>query len=349
MRTMNAVIKTKAEPKSMEYVTDFPVPTIKDDEVLIEIKLCGICGTDHSLYHWNPAIANAYKLQYPSIFGHEFSGVVSEIGKGVKKDLKIGDRVTANPVLNCGECAYCAEGIINVCDNRPFYGTDFNGGFAKYMAIRGSNVLKLPDSVSFKSGALMEALCVAVHAVERVMPRLGDTCVVVGGGAIGLLVVKVLKYIGVGRIFVTGLSVDKDRLALAKTFGAIPINVEEQDPVEVVRAATNGRGADVLYDTAGHVSAVPQAIKMAAKRGRIGVTGLPAKMSEVSMTEISLRELSLIGNRAYELKNWIQALKMLDTGLDIEAIGTHVMPLKDFEKAMEMLDNRQGLRILLEP
>ena len=240
MKTMNAVIKTKPAPASMEYTTEFPVPQIGPDEVLLEIKLAGICGTDHSLYHWSEAIANAYKLKFPSIFCHEFSGVVAEVGKNVKKDLKVGDRVTANPIQYCGECSYCAEGIVNICDNRPFYGTDLPGAFAKYMAIRGSNVIKLTDNVSFKSGALLEPLCVAIHAVERVMPRFGDTCVVVGGGAIGLLVLKVLKWIGVGNVIVTGLAADKDRLAMAKSFGGIPVNIEETDPVQFVKGLTNG-------------------------------------------------------------------------------------------------------------
>ena len=105
----------------------------------------------------------------------------------------------------------------------------------------------------------------------------------------------------------------------------------------------------MLFDTAGHFTSVPQAIKMAAKHARIGVTGLPPKLSEISMTELSLREITLVGNRAYELKNWLQAVKMIDAGLDIEPIGTHVLPLKDFEKAMKLLDEKKGLRILLEP
>lgn len=349
-KTMKAVIKTKPGPLAMEYVTDFPRPEPKSGEVLVQVKACGICGTDHSLYHWSEAIAKAYKLQFPAIFGHEFSGVIAEIGKDVKRtDIKVGDRVAVNPVLYCNTCPYCAEGIINICDNRPFYGTDLPGAFAEYTAVRAENIIKLTDKVSFKVGALLEGICVAVHAVDRVMPRFGDVCVVVGGGAIGLMVLKVLKWIGVGKVVVTGLAADKERLAMAKQFGGIPVNVEETDPVEFIKNLTNGRGADVLYDTAGHFTSVPTAIKMAAKRGRIGVTGLPPKPSEVNMTEISLREISLIGNRAYERKNWLQAVQMIDAGLDFEPIGSHVMPLKDFEKAMELLDKRQALRILLEP
>jgi 2-desacetyl-2-hydroxyethyl bacteriochlorophyllide A dehydrogenase len=344
---MDAVIKTKAAPGSMEFAS-VQAPTITPDQVLVEIKASGICGTDHSLYHWSEAIASAYKIAFPRIFGHEFSGVIAEIGSQVK-GLNKGDRVAVNPILYCGRCIYCAEGVINVCDNRPFLGTDYDGGFAKYVAVRAQNIVKLPDSVSFKAGALLEPLCVALHAVDRVRPRIGEVVVVMGAGAIGLLIVMVLKHLGVKRIFVTGLNVDKERLEFAKSLGADAINVEEKDGTKTVMELTGGRGAEVVFDAAGSAMAVQQAVKMVPKRGRIGVTGLPPKPSEIMMTDISLKEISLIGNRAYELVTWLQAVKMIAEGLNVEPIGTHEMPLKDFEKGMKLLDERKGLRIILIP
>lgn len=345
---MNAVYKFEAAPGHMEFGSR-PIPEIKPDEVLVEVKACGICGTDHSLYHWNEAIANSYKIEFPRILGHEFAGVVSQVGSQVK-GVKIGERVTVNPVLYCGQCSYCAEGIINVCDNRPFYGTDYDGGFAQYVAVRGQNVVKLSDNVSFKAGALIEPLCVAIHAVERVKPEFGQTAVIIGPGAIGLLMLLVLKSMGVVKVIVSGTGADKDRLELAKSFGAdVILNVDEQDPVSAVKDITNGRGADVVFEAAGHYTAVQQAVKMVAKHGRIGITGLPAKASELMMTEISMREISIVGNRAYELKNWLEAVKMIDAGLKVEQVATHTLPLEDWEKGMKLLDNREGLRIILEP
>ncbi|WP_094603144.1 Sorbitol dehydrogenase [Sporomusa silvacetica DSM 10669] len=345
---MEAVIKTKAAPKNMEFTT-VPIPEITPDQVLVQIKASGICGTDHSLYHWNEAIANSYKLQFPSIFGHEFSGVIAEVGSRVQ-GMNVGERVTVNPILYCGQCSYCAEGIINICDNRPFLGTDYDGGFAQYVAVRAQNIIKLPDSVSFKSGALMEPLCVAIHAVERAKPQFGETAVVVGPGAIGLLMLLVLKNMGVGKVIVTGSGVDKDRLVTAKELGAdYTINIDEQDPVTAVKDLTGGRGADVIFDAAGHHSVVQQAVQMVAKHGKIAVTGLPSKASELMMTPIAMREISIIGNRAYEQKTWFQAAKMIEGGLDVEPIGTHTLPLKDWEKGMELLDKRQGLRVILQP
>lgn len=345
---MDAVIKTKAAPNSMEFAS-VPIPEITPDQVLVQIKASGICGTDHSLFHWNEAIANSYKLSYPSIFGHEFSGVIVEVGSRAQ-GVAVGERVTVNPILYCGQCSYCAEGIVNICDDRPFLGTDYDGGFAQYVAVKAQNIIKLPDAVSFKAAALIEPLCVAIHAVERVKPEFGQSAVVIGPGAIGLLMLLVLKHMGVGKVIVAGAGADKERLETAKALGAdYTINVDEQDSVAAIKEITDGRGADVILDAAGHHSVVPQALQMVAKGGRIGVTGLPAKPSELMMTHIAMREISIVGNRAYNLKNWFQACKMIADGLNVDPVATHTLPLKDWEKGMDLLDKKQGLRIILEP
>lgn len=348
--TMKALIKTAPEHNAMEVVNDFPIPQLNDDEALIEIKACGICGTDHSLYKWNPAIAASYNIQYPAIFGHEFSGVIAELGKNAPADLKVGDRVTANPVLFCNTCSYCDLGQVNICDNRPFYGTDLPGGFAKYMKIRATNVIKMPDEVSFVQGALLEPLCVAINAVDRVNPQMGETAVVMGPGAIGLLMVAVLKQArGIDKVIVTGLAQDADRLKVAESLGAITVNGSECNVVEKVLELTGGKGPEMIFDAAGHFTVVEQAVQMIAKNGRIGVTGLPAQPSSIPMTPIAMRQIQIIGNRAYERKNWRQALNMLANGFDVDFCASHVMPIEQWHEAMTLLDNAQGLRIILEP
>jgi 2-desacetyl-2-hydroxyethyl bacteriochlorophyllide A dehydrogenase len=347
---MNALLKTAAQPGAMEYVENFPIPQINDDEVLMEIKACGICGTDHSLHKWNEAIANSYKLTWPSIFGHEFSGVIAEVGAKAPADLKVGDRVTANPIKYCNTCSYCDEGLTNICDNRPFYGTDMPGAFAKYMKIRATNVIKMPDEVSFVQGALIEPLCVALNAVDRLNPQMGETAVVMGPGAIGLLMVAVLKQArGIDKVIVTGLDADAKRLKIAEQLGAIIVNASQCDPVAKVKELTGGKGPEMIFDAAGHFTVAEQAVDMVAKNGRIGITGLPAKSSSIPMTKISMREISIIGNRAYERKNFRQALNLLASGLNIDAIASHVMPLSEWHNAMELLDKSEGLRIILEP
>lgn len=347
---MNALYMTKPEAGAWEYVEDAPIPQIKDDEVLMEIKAAGICGTDHSLYHWNEAIANSYNIQWPAIFGHEFSGVIAEVGKNAPDNLKVGMRVTANPILFDNACGYCDRGQANICDNRPFYGTDLPGAFAKYMAIRASNVIPMPDEVDFVQGALLEPLCVALNAVDRVDPQLGETAVVMGPGAIGLLMVAVLKQArGINKVIVTGLANDAKRFKVAEQLGAITVNGSECDVVEKVKELTGGKGPEMIFDAAGHWTVVEQAVEMVAKNGRIGVTGLPAKPSSIPMTTIAMRQISIIGNRAYERKNWRQALNLLANGLDISLISNFVLPLSDWEKGMGLVDSGDGLRVILEP
>ncbi|MGN0301959.1 MAG: zinc-binding dehydrogenase [Anaerotardibacter sp.] len=347
---MIALVKNAPEPGAME-ITELPIPQIKDDEVLMEIKAVGICGTDHSLYKWNEAIANSYNIQYPNaIFGHEFSGVIAELGANAPKNLKVGDRVTANPVLYCNTCSYCDKGQVNICDNRPFYGTDLPGAFAKYMAIRAENIIKMPDEVTFEQGALIEPLCVAINAVDRVNPQMGDTCVVMGPGPIGLLMVAVLKQArGIGKVIVTGLANDAERLKVAESLGAITVNGSECNVIERVLELTGGKGAECIFDAAGHFTVIQQAIEMVAKDGRIGVTGLPAQPSTIPMTPIAMRQITIIGNRAYERKNWRQALNMLANGLDVDFAITGPRPLTDWQTSMDMLDRCEGMRHILIP
>ena len=347
---MHAVYMTKPEAGAWEYVEDAPIPQIADDEVLMEIKAVGICGTDHSLYGWNEAIANSYNIQWPAIFGHEFSGVIAEVGKNAPENLKVGMRVTANPVLFDNTCPYCEKGQVNICDNRPFYGTDLPGAFAKYMKIRASNVIPMPDEVTFVQGALLEPLCVALNAVERIHPQPGETAMVMGPGPIGLLAVAVLKQVyGINKVICSGLASDSKRLAVAEQLGAIPLNGAEVDVPAKVAELTDGRGPNMIIDAAGHYTVVEQAVQMVAKGGRIGITGLSARPSSIPMTPIAMRQISIIGSRAYERKHWSQALNLLANGLDVSLVSNFVLPLSDWKKGMELIDAGEGLRVILEP
>lgn len=347
---MNAIHMTAQEKGAWTYVEDAEIPQIGPDEVLLEIKACGICGTDHSLYYAQEALFKSYDIQFPAIFGHEFSGVIAEIGENCPKTLYVGQRVTANPVLYCNTCEYCDKGLINICDNRPFYGTDMPGAFAKYMKIRGTNVIPMPDEVSFVQGALIEPLCVAMNAVERCNPQMGETALVMGPGAIGLLMVALLKQAcGIKKVIVSGLPNDAKRLAVAEKLGAITINGGEVNVIEKVKELTGGKGPEMIFDAAGHFTVVQQAVEMVAKNGRIGITGLPARASEIHMNPIAMRQITITGSRAYTRKNWRQALNLLANGLDVSLISSHVLHLSEFKKAMELIDNGDGLRVILCP
>jgi len=190
---------------------DLEIPKYSDDEVLIKIKYCGICGSDL------PRALDGGVHSFPIVVGHEFSGQVVKIGANVK-DVAVGDRVTAGALLPCGKCEACQKGKPAMCKNYGFIGSRQNGAMAEYIAVKAQNIVKLPDEVSYKEGAMVEPLSVALHGIERVNVKAGATALVFGAGTIGLLALQCLKAVGAGKVYVVDI-IDK-KLELAKKLGA---------------------------------------------------------------------------------------------------------------------------------
>ena len=248
-------------------------------------------GTDHSLHRGQEALFNSYDIHFPAVFGHEFSGVIAEVGKNAPSNLKVGMRVTANPVLFDNTCSYCDKGMVNICDNRPFYGTDLPGAFAKYMPMRATNVIPLPDDVSFVQGALLEPLGVALNAVERVHPEPGDTALVMGPGPIGLLMIAVLKQAyGIQKVICSGLAMDTKRLQVAEQLGAITINGSEEDVIARVKELTRQAKAPRSFSTQLVTTPLLSRQLRSYKNGKIGITGLPTQASSIHMNPIAMRQ-----------------------------------------------------------
>jgi threonine dehydrogenase-like Zn-dependent dehydrogenase len=243
MKGMKAFVKVRPEPGGAEYL-DWDVPSIGGGGVLIQVKAAGLCGTDMHLYEWPDSIVREYKPKLPVVMGHEFAGIVAEVGSEVK-NVRAGDRVTVNPLLYCEECYFCKDGKQNICDNRPLLGLGVDGAFAEFISVRSSNVHRLDDEVSFELGALSELTCVGLHAIERARLTGGDTVAVVGAGPLGFITTVLAKHSGAVRVFVTGLEADRERLELAGKIGATPIMVESTDPREQILEYTGGLGADV--------------------------------------------------------------------------------------------------------
>src|SRR3954468_13596731 len=196
---------------------DFPVPVLQPDEVLVRVRACGICGSDvHGMD------GSSGRRIPPIVMGHEAAGVIAEIGSAVTGWSK-GDRVTFDSTVSCGECWYCRRGEINLCENRRVLGVSCgeyrrHGAFAEYVAVPQRILYRLPDNLSFEQAAMVEAVSIAVHAVERTLLTLNSSVTVIGTGMIGLLVVQVLRARGCGKIIAVDL--DNDKLQLAKRLGA---------------------------------------------------------------------------------------------------------------------------------
>ncbi len=277
-------------------VVEMPTPEIGDDEVLVRVRACGICGSDIHGYDGSTG-----RRIPPLVMGHEAAGVIDRAGRGVR-DFKAGDRVTFDSTVSCGECDFCKSGRINLCDNRTVLGVSCgeyrrHGAFAEYVSVPARILYKLPDSLPFERAALIEAVSIAVHAVSRHVPRPDDTVVVVGSGMIGVLVIQVLKDKGCRNI--VAVDVDNDKLALAQRLGAArTLNPENGDIPAAVRDLTNGRGADASFEVVGHGNTVLTAIRSLRKGGTVVLVGNLSPKVELPLQEVVSREISVLGSCA---------------------------------------------------
>jgi 2-desacetyl-2-hydroxyethyl bacteriochlorophyllide A dehydrogenase len=343
---MKAVLKTQPGPGNIAY-TDFSDPIPQAGQVVVEVRAAGICGTDLSLYSWSESMVREFTPTLPVILGHEFSGVVVDASAGVRR-FKVGDRVTANPVMYCGTCRYCQTGRPQVCDQRPLMGVGLHGCFAQFVAIREENVFPLPPAVSFETGAMNEVLCAALHALDRVAVGPGDTVAVIGAGPMGFLILLAARAAGASQLVMTGLAVDRDRLQIAASLGAQTVVVDESDPADVVRDLTRGLGADVVFECAGHPTGLPQALRLVRKGGRIGILGMGSGESSFNTATLAYREIEIVGTRAYDPMVWHRSYDVLASGqVPLEKIVTHRLSLEKAARGMELMKNREGLKVLL--
>ena len=344
---MKAFVKIRPEIGGAEYI-DFDFPQRRKGEVIIEIRAAGICGTDLHLYDWADNIVREYRPKLPVVMGHEFAGIIVESGPEVDH-LKVGDNVTAFPVLYCGKCSYCRDGQQNICNNRPILGLGANGAFAQYVAIRASNVYRLNKEIPFDLGALSELICVGIHAIDRIQMTYGDTVAVVGCGPLGLVTAILAKHSGAASVFVTGLKQDQQRLELCKNVGAYPIMVDQTDPKQIIYDLTNDSGADVVFETAGSSTGVIQSIDITRKGGRICILGQGHEATQIQTAILSFREIELVGTRAYTGKDWEKVSSaLLNTADDLSHVVTHRMPLAQAEEGIRLMKSKEGMKIILE-
>ena len=277
-------------------VVDMPTPEIGDDEVLVRVRACGICGSDIHGYDGSTG-----RRIPPLVMGHEAAGVIERVGRGVQ-GFASGERVSFDSTVSCGTCHFCRRGQINLCDNRTVLGVscgDYrrHGAFAEYVAVPSRILYKLPDSLPFERAALIESVSIAVHAVSRHVPKPDDTVVVVGSGMIGLLVIQVLKDKGAQNI--VAVDVDPRKLALAQRMGATrTLNPNEHDVPAAVRDVTGGRGADVSFEVVGHGDTVLSAIRSLRKGGTVVLVGNLSPTVELPLQEVVSREISVLGSCA---------------------------------------------------
>jgi len=306
---------------------DVPMPEISADEVLVQVKACGICGSDvHGMD------GSTGRRRPPIIMGHEAAGIIAGLGSSVAC-WKKGDRVTFDSTVYCGVCWFCRKGLINLCDNRRVLGVSCeeyrrHGAFAEYVAVPQHILYPLPDETGFEQAAMVEALSVAFHAVERTPISLNDTVVVAGAGMIGLLVVQAARLAGCGRIIAVDL--EQDRLDLAAKLGAdVGLKADACDAVEEVKKLTGGRGADVAFEVVGIAPTIKTAINCLRKGGVLTLVGNLSPNVEFPLQAVVTRQLTLLGSCA-SCGEYPACLDMIARkSVNVDALTSAVAPLSE--------------------
>ncbi|PHU34795.1 galactitol-1-phosphate 5-dehydrogenase [Pseudobutyrivibrio ruminis] len=270
---------------------DIKKPEIEPGKVIVKVKYTGICGSDV------PRVNGDACHYYPNVLGHEFSGVVDEVGEGVTT-LKKGDRVAGVPLVPCMKCADCQKGNYSLCKHYSFIGSREFGSFAEYVQVPEKNAVKFADEVSFEQGALFEPATVALHGLRRVDYKGGKTVAILGGGTIGMMTAQWAKIFGAKSV--TVFDIVDERLELAKRLGAdYGVNSGTADFMDQVNEITGGRGFDYVYETAGNTITMKMAFKLAANKAGVCFIGTPTKELSFTVDEweaINRKEFILTGS-----------------------------------------------------
>jgi L-iditol 2-dehydrogenase len=341
---MKALVKTALGFGNLE-IQEKPEPKPGKGQVKIEVKYAGICGSDIHTYEGH------YKVGVPVTLGHEFAGVVTEVGEGVT-EWKVGDRVTSETTYDiCGRCLYCKSGDYNLCNQRKGLGTHQDGGFAKYLITRKESVHKIPDNVDFRSAALTEPLACIHHAISKADICGGDWVVVTGPGPIGLLAAQVAKSRG-AKVIITGLESDKTRLEKAVQLGVdVAVNIEEDDVKQLVDQMTNGFGVDVVLECSGAVPAARQGLDLLHKKGKYVQVGLFIQPEvKFDLEKIIQKEIVVIGSRSQKPADWEPSLALLKDGkVDAKSLITHEFKITQWNEAYHAIKSGDAIKVLLTP
>jgi (R,R)-butanediol dehydrogenase/meso-butanediol dehydrogenase/diacetyl reductase len=340
-------------------VEEFPDPPPPgENEVKIQVAWCGICGTDLEEYLYGPLyipVNGPNPLtgrMAPMILGHEFAGTVVEVGPGVN-DFKVGDVITPDTLIHCGECYWCRRHYVHQCEKLAILGLMTDGGFAEYVNAPTYMCFHLPPGVSPEVGALAEPASVAVRANRLAGTSFGDRVAVIGAGTIGLLCMQTAFLAGASEVYV--LEVEASRREVASRMGATQVlNPPELDPVEAIKDLTGGHGVDVVLEAGGNSETIAMAPKLARKRGRVALLTLHNEPVPINFFPLVCDEIQLIGSFSHIYdEDFAAAVSLLGSGrIQAEPLITGRIGLDDVvEKGLEeLLANKAGnLKILVSP
>jgi L-iditol 2-dehydrogenase len=326
-----------------------PEPEVGPEDVLVRVRACGICGSDvHGLD------GSTGRRIPPLVMGHEAAGEIAQTGARVR-GWRVGERVTFDSTIYCGQCFYCARGEVNLCQNRQVLGVSpgsyrRHGAFAEYVVVPRRIVYRLPDNLSFEHAAMIEAVSVAVHAASLTPVRAGDTAVVVGSGMIGLLAMQALRHAGCARVI--AVDTDPARLELARQLGAAgALNPRTGDAVAAIREMTEGRGADVAVECAGTGEPVRTAIACLRQGGAATLVGNLEPAVELPLQTVVTGQLRLQGSCASS-GEYPASMELMSKGaIRVDPLISAVAPLAEGPAWFDRLYRREPdlMKVILKP
>lgn len=325
------------------------IPELKPGWVLLKVMACGICGSDvHGMD------GSTGRRQPPVIMGHEASGIIYEIASDVS-GWKVGDRVTFDSTISCGECFYCQRAEVNLCDNRRVLGVSCNeyrqnGAFAEFVTVPAHILYLLPDNISFEQAAMVEAVSVAVHATAISSVQPGDTVVVIGCGMIGLLCIQALKAKGCAKV----IAVDQvtEKLNLAATLGAdVILNSGDNALIQKIMDETDQRGAEITFEVVGVEQTLNLAIDCTRKGGTVTLIGNLAQEVRFPLQKVVTRQLKVLGSCA-SAGEYPLCLELIASGkIKVEPIISKIAPLEEGNEWFKRLYRKEPglMKVILKP
>jgi L-iditol 2-dehydrogenase len=335
------------ESKGRLMLTEVAMPTIDGpDQMLIQVKTCGICGSE----------VHAYGGTHPSriapvILGHEAAGIVTEVGPAVTR-FQAGDRVIVDPQWPCGHCAYCRAGDINLCTNKRVLGTSaWPGAFGEYIVAPEEAVFHLPDHLSFAQGSLIEPLTIGVHVARRAELAAGESVAILGSGSIGGMVSGVARVRGADPIITADIRqhcLDAARERLGATHDFL---LPDGQLVDRVRKLGGGEGVDTAFVTGDDPALVSQAIQMVKRRGRVVLVALLTRSPlQLTAYDIIGRERQIVGSNMSSYEDIRQAIELTASAqVDVEGILTHVLPIEEAQRGMDLARTKEdgAIKVIL--
>jgi threonine 3-dehydrogenase len=339
---MKAIVKSK--PEKGIWMEDVPMPKVGHNDVLIKIKKAAICGTDLHIYKWDEWAQNTIKT--PLIIGHEYMGTVVETGSEVTR-VHVGERVTVEGHISCGFCRNCRRGRQHICDHTIGIGVSRDGGFAEYISVPASNVLKVDERIPDEIMAIMDPLGNATHTALS-FPLLGEDVLITGiGGPIGAMAAAVCKFAGARYIMGTDLSEYRRNLAL-KMGATKVVDPTKESIYDAMRSMGMSAGFDIGLECSGSPAAFNDMVENMYNGGKVSLLGLLPSKTQINWSKLIFKGLTLKGIYGREMyETWYQMEMMLSSGLDISPVITHRMDADDYQEAFRIMEEGNCGKIIL--